>query len=54
MKKNKTQGYVMVGIGLLMILIAVLGYTFNWDRNFSIIFIIGLIAVAVGMNLVRK
>ena len=56
MKKinNKTQGYVMTGIGFLMILVTALGYILNWDRNFSAIFIIGLVFVGVGMNRTRK
>ena len=51
---NKTKGYVVVGVGFIMILVTALGYLLNWERNFSAIFIIGLVAVAVGLGWTRK
>jgi len=56
MKKinNKTKGYVMAGSGFVLLLVNAANYLFHWDRNFTPIFIIGLVFVVIGMNFVKK
>jgi len=51
---RKSAGYVMAGIGLLMILTNALNYVFGWDGEFVPLMIIGLALVVTGMNLSRK
>jgi len=54
MKKEKTRGYIMAGVGFIMILITALSYLLNWDGQYTPLFIIGIVFVAVGMNMTRK
>jgi len=51
---QKTAGYVMAGIGLLMILANALNYVFSWDSQMTPLMIIGLTLVVTGMNLSRQ
>jgi hypothetical protein len=51
---KKTAGYVMAGIGLLMILANALDYVLGWGGEFMPLMIIGLVLVVTGMNLCRK
>ena len=44
----------MVGVGFIMILITALSYLLNWDGQYTPLFIIGIVFVAVGMNMTRK
>jgi hypothetical protein len=53
-KKDKTRGTIMTGAGFVMILITALSYVLNWDRQYTSLFIIGLVFVGVGLNLTRK
>ena len=48
------KGHVMVGAGFLMILVNALDYILNWNYEFTPLFIIGLVFVAVGMNKVKS
>ena len=52
--RKKNAGYVMAGIGLLMILANALNYVLGWDGEFMPLMIIGLVLVVTGMNLVKK
>ena len=56
LKQNgkKTAGYVMVGVGFLMILVNALDYLLGWDGQFLPLMIIGLGLAVTGMNLSRK
>lgn len=54
MKKEKIRGSIMTGVGFVMILITVLSYLLHWDGQYSSLFIIGIVFVAVGMNITRK
>ncbi len=51
---KKSTGYVMAGIGLLMILANALNYVLGWDGEFTPLMIIGLVLVITGMNLSKK
>jgi hypothetical protein len=51
---NKKRGYIMAGVGFLMILLTALDYVFGWNQTFTPVFIIGLIFVVVGMNYFKK
>lgn len=48
------KGTIMAVVGFIMILITALSYFFNWDGQYTPLFIIGLVFVAVGMNMTRK
>ncbi len=50
---GKNHGYVMVGAGFFLILINAIRYL-TGNKEFSSIFIIGIVFVAVGMSRVRK
>ncbi len=54
MKKEKTRGSIMVGVGFVMILITALSYLLNWDGQYTPLFIIGIVLVVVGMNMTIK
>jgi len=51
---KKNAGYVMAGIGLLMILANALNYMLGWGGQFLPLMIIGLVLVVTGMNLAIK
>jgi len=51
---KKTSGYVMAGIGLLLIMANAFNYVLGWDGEFVPLMIIGLVLVVTGMNLVKK
>jgi len=51
---KKIRGYVMAGVGLLMILANALDYLLGWDTDLMPLMIIGLVMVVTGMNLSRK
>ncbi len=51
---KKTAGYVMAGVGFLMILVNALDYLLGWEGEFMPLMIIGLVLVVTGMNLSRK
>ena len=44
----------MAGIGFVMILVNSLDYIFGWGNNFAILGILGLVFVAVEMNITKK
>lgn len=48
---HKTAGRVIAGLGLVMILANALGYLLAWPADLMPLLIIGLILVAVGVNL---
>jgi hypothetical protein len=54
LNSKKTSGYVMAGIGLLMLLANAFNYVLGWDGEFVPLMIIGLVLVVTGMNLVKK
>jgi hypothetical protein len=51
---KKIRGYIMAGIGFVMILVNALDYIFGWNYISSAIGIIGLIFVAIGMKLSKQ
>jgi hypothetical protein len=51
---KKNAGYVMAGIGLLMILANALNYILGWDGDFMPLMIIGLVLAVTGRNLSKK
>jgi hypothetical protein len=53
MNKQKTSGYVMVGIGFAMLLINALSYIFNWSIKNSAFTILGLVFVLIGLKKTR-
>ena len=50
-RRHKTAGRVIAGLGLAMILANALGYLLAWPADLMPLLIIGLILVAVGVNL---
>ncbi|NNF35360.1 MAG: hypothetical protein HKN68_14715 [Saprospiraceae bacterium] len=52
--KGKSRGYIMAGVGFILILITALSYLLNWDGQYTPLFILGIVFVAVGMNMTRK
>lgn len=48
---RKTAGQVIAGLGLVMILANALGYLLAWPADLMPLLIIGLMLVAVGVNL---
>jgi len=48
---RKTAGYVIAGIGFLMILANALEYLLGWDTEFTPLMTIGLVLVVSGMSL---
>ena len=52
-KRSKTSGYLMAGIGLLMILANAINYLLDWGRQMTPLMIIGLVLVVTGMNMSR-
>jgi hypothetical protein len=54
MNKKKTSGYVMAGIGFLMLLVNALSYIFGWSLKTPIFTVLGLVFVLIGLKNVRK
>ena len=44
----------MAGVGFVLILITALGYLLDWDREFTPLFIIGIVFLVIGMSMVKK
>ncbi len=54
MEKQKTAGYIMAGVGFVMILISILSYLLNWELKVPSFGIIGLVLVVIGTWTARK
>jgi hypothetical protein len=54
MNKKRLSGIIMFCIGFVMILISALGYLFNWDTKSPALTIMGLVFVAIGLQMARK
>ncbi len=54
MNKNKTSGYVMAGVGFMMIVINALDYILGWETIHPAFGVVGLVFVAVGLKTARK
>lgn len=53
MKDSKIRGYIMAGVGFLMILYNAVRY-FLVEDTLPIVGILGLVFVVIGMNMVKK
>jgi len=51
---KKLAGYVMAGVGFLMVLVNALAYVLGWNGEHTPLLIIGLVLGATGLNLTRK
>ena len=51
--KNKIRGKVMVFVGFLMIVFNALNYILAWERDLTVLGILGLVFVAVGLGMAR-
>jgi hypothetical protein len=51
---RKTSGYLMAGVGFLMILANAVNYLLDWGRQMTPLMIIGLVLVVTGMNLAKR
>lgn len=53
MNKKQIQGYIMAGVGFVMILINALSYIFNLGMKSSPLLIMSLVFVAIGAKTIR-
>lgn len=51
---QKNSGYVMAGIGFVMLLVNVYGYLSGDGINNPVFTVLGLIFVVIGMKMMRK
>ncbi|PKL57771.1 MAG: hypothetical protein CVV34_05785 [Methanomicrobiales archaeon HGW-Methanomicrobiales-5] len=54
MEKQKVAGYIMAGVGIVMILISALGFFLNGELKSPSFGIIGLVLVIIGTWTIRK
>jgi len=54
MEKQQTLGYIMAGVGFVMILINAMSYLLSWDLKSPVITIMGLVLVVIGARIARK
>jgi hypothetical protein len=54
MTKQQTSGYVMAGVGLLMILVNAASYLFQWGDVHPAFGAVGLVFCAVGAMRIRQ
>ncbi len=53
-RKGIISGYIMAGIGFLMILYNALNYIFGWNSGSTPLSVIGIVFLGAGMAMVRK
>ncbi len=54
MEKNKISGYIMAGIGFVMLLLNAFGYLFNWGTKTPAFTMLGLVFTVIGLKIARK
>lgn len=54
MEKQRVSGYIMAGVGIVMILISALSFILNWEPKSPSFGIIGLVLALVGILTLRK
>jgi hypothetical protein len=54
MERQQLSGYIMAGVGFIMILINALGYLLGWDLKFPVFTILGLVLIVTGVRTARK
>jgi len=54
MNKQKNSGYIMAGVGFVMLLVNAFGYIFDWDIKSPAFTVLGLIFVMIGLKRARK
>ena len=52
--KNRTQGYIFVIVGFVLIVTNALKYILDWDNKFTPVGIIGIVLVAIGMKMFKR
>jgi hypothetical protein len=48
---KQTAGFIMTGVGFMMILVNALDYLLGWNNDYTPLWIIGLVLVVTGINL---
>ncbi|MDO8873003.1 MAG: hypothetical protein Q7V05_09785 [Methanoregula sp.] len=54
MEKQQISGYIMAGVGIVMILISALGFFLKWELKSPSFGIIGLVLVIIGTWTARE
>jgi uncharacterized membrane protein len=54
MDKQKNSGYMMAGVGFVMLLANAFSYIFDWNMKSPAFTVLGLIFVLIGLKRARK
>ena len=54
MDKQKNSGYIMAGVGFIMLLANAFSYIFDWNIKSPAFTVLGLIFVLIGLKRARK
>lgn len=54
MEEQQVSGYLMAGVGFVMILINALSYLLGWDLKSPAFTILGLVLIVIGARTARK
>jgi membrane protein implicated in regulation of membrane protease activity len=54
MEEQQVSGYIMAGVGFVMILINALSYLLGWDLKSPAFTILGLVLIVIGARTARK
>ena len=54
MNKRQISGYIMAGVGFVIILIVAINYIFHLNFSHPALSIIGLVFVGIGMGTIKK
>jgi len=54
MEEQQISGYIMAGVGFVMILINALSYLLGWDLKSPAFTILGLVLIVIGARTAKK
>ena len=54
MEEQQISGYIMAGVGFVMILINALSYLLGWDLKSPAFTILGLVLIVIGAKTAKK
>ncbi len=54
MEKRQISGYIMAGVGFVMILINAMSYLLGWDLKSPAFTILGLVLIVIGARIAGK
>jgi membrane protein implicated in regulation of membrane protease activity len=54
MEERKVSGYIMAGVGFVMILINALSYLLGWDLKSPAFTILGLVLIVIGARTAHR